>query len=203
MTAVLVAACGLIGTRLSMSHVVAGVGVALVLTHFPAILLPILISVLVVAGRRRLRMRTEADRIRREDTATLAELTAIGLTGGLGLQPALALAADALGGPIGTEAEAVLRQVRVGGAVTLATAGGSGGDLYRTMGRAAASGASLLGPVTRLADDLHAELATIRLQAVRRLPVTMLFPLTLLILPGFLLLTVAPAVLEGFSRLDL
>jgi hypothetical protein len=31
----------------------------------------------------------------------------------------------------------------------------------------------------------------------------MLLPLTLLILPGFLLLTIAPAVMEAFSRLSL
>jgi len=31
----------------------------------------------------------------------------------------------------------------------------------------------------------------------------MLFPLTLLILPGFLLLTIAPAILDAFTRLEM
>ena len=58
-------------------------------------------------------------------------------------------------------------------------------------------------PVAQLADDLTAELAARRLESVRRKPIAMLFPLTLLILPGFLLLAVAPAVLDALGRLDL
>jgi pilus assembly protein TadC len=46
-------------------------------------------------------------------------------------------------------------------------------------------------------------LAASELEAVRKLPVTMLFPLTLLILPGFLLVAIAPAILDAFSRLEL
>ena len=57
--------------------------------------------------------------------------------------------------------------------------------------------------MSRLADQLHADLAAHRLAAVRKLPVAMLFPLTLLILPGFLLLTVAPALFDAFAALEI
>jgi hypothetical protein len=49
---------------------------------------------------------------------------------------------------------------------------------------------------------MNAEQASARLEAVRRVPVLMLFPLTILILPGFLLLAIAPAIIDAFSRLD-
>jgi hypothetical protein len=85
----------------------------------------------------------------------------------------------------------------------MAAAEGIGRDLYRTIGRTAATGAGVLDGVARIAAETSADVAAERLQAVRRLPVTMLFPLTLLILPGFMLLTIAPALLEAFRRLEI
>ncbi len=138
------------------------------------------------------------------DLALLCELTAIGLMGGLGVQSALGLAAAHVGGRLGDETADRLRVARIKGlAETMATAQGLGRRLYVAVGRVAASGASALDPVSRLADDLHAELAAERLQEVRKRPVTMLFPLTLLVLPGFLLLTVAPAIVGAFDRLSI
>jgi pilus assembly protein TadC len=85
----------------------------------------------------------------------------------------------------------------------MTTAHGAGRRLYRVVGAAVATGSSLLDSVARLAHDFHSELAASELEAVRKLPVTMLFPLTLLILPGFLLVAIAPAILDAFSRLEL
>ena len=70
------------------------------------------------------------------------------------------------------------------------------------LARAATTGSEVVDPVRRLADELNAEQAAARLETVRRLPVLMLFPLTVLILPGFLLLAIAPAIVDAFSRLD-
>jgi hypothetical protein len=39
------------------------------------------------------------------------------------------------------------------------------------------------------------------MERARRLPVRLLLPLALLILPGFVLLAVGPAVLQGLARL--
>ncbi len=139
----------------------------------------------------------------RRDVATLAELTSIALTGGLGVRRSLELAGATVGGPVNDEVAAVLAQVRIDGSAVLATADGMAAPLYRALGRAALSGAPLLEPIGRLTDHLHRDLAAAREQAARRLPILMLFPLTLLILPGFVLLTVAPALLETFGRLQI
>jgi pilus assembly protein TadC len=70
------------------------------------------------------------------------------------------------------------------------------------LARASAAGSEVVTPMTRLADELNAEQAAARLEAVRRLPVLMLLPLTTLILPGFLLLAIAPAIIDAFARLE-
>ncbi len=137
------------------------------------------------------------------DVATLAELTSIALTGGVGIRRSLELAGVTVGGLVGDEVAAVLARMRIDGSAVLATADGVAVPLYRTLGRAALSGAPLLEPIGRLTDQLHRDLAAAGEQAARRLPVLMLFPLTLLILPGFVLLTVAPALLETFGRLQI
>jgi hypothetical protein len=152
----------------------------------------------------RLRLRATQREQLSEDAALLADLTVLALTGGLGIQPALELASGALGGSMADEVDALLRRARVDGlATTMTGAGGAGRDLYRVIGRAVATGSALLDQVTRVADELHAEMGARRLRKVRRIPVAMLFPLTLLILPGFLLLTIAPALLDALLQLEI
>ena len=202
MTAAVLLATGLFATTMPWSRLVIGAGGLFVVTEHPVLVMPLSLCGFAVLAVWRVRQRREDELRRRGDTATLAELTAVGLTGGLSLHPSLALAAATLGGPVGAETEALLGEMRIAGVDVLRTAGGSASALYRTMGRAAVTGASLLDPVTRLADELHAARAAAQLEAVRRLPVAMLFPLTLLILPGFLLLTVAPALLAGLRLLE-
>ncbi len=139
----------------------------------------------------------------RRDVATLAELTSIALTGGLGIRRSLELAGATVGGPMHDEVSALLARIRIDGSAVLATADGTAAPLYRTLGRAALSGAPLLEPIGRLTDQLHRDQAAAEERQARRLPILMLFPLTLLILPGFVLLTVAPALLDTFGRLQI
>ena len=202
MTAALVAAVGLVATPIPVSRLVIVVAAVCSVTAAPILLIPAAGVGLIAATRARLQRHESKRRSLAAGRASLAEMTAIGLSGGLGVQSALQLAAESVGGPIGAEATDALRRMRIDGLGSAGSIAGAGTDLYRTIGRAAASGAPLLGPVTRLADQLHADLASARLEAVRRIPVAVLFPLTLLILPGFLLLTVAPALLEAFGRLE-
>lgn len=153
-----------------------------------------------------LRLRLRRARFRRHqaqmELASLCDLTAIALTGGLGLHSALELAVGHVGGEVGIELERLLRQGRVDGiGPVMASADGAGRRLYRIIGRATGSGSALAESIARLADELQSELAADQLERVRRLPVTMLFPLTMLILPGFLLLAIAPAVLDSVGHL--
>lgn len=139
-----------------------------------------------------------------QELAEVCDLTAIGLTGGLNIATALAIAADAGEGAVAAELEGILARARIDGlGAVLATAGGAGSRLYQSVSRADATGGPMLQSVAALADELWSEQATARLEKARRLPVAMLLPLTLLVLPGFLLLTIAPAVLDAFSRLSL
>ncbi len=202
MTLFLIAAIGLLAG--GSPNVVAACAVG---SHL-AISMPVTIPLAaVVAGgwrqhRRWQQRRVVRDRSRRA-VVELAEMTLLGLTGGLGAGPSLSLAAGSIGGPIADEVHRALRMVHVEGWPALISWRGGCAHLFRVIGRGVGSGSSLVEPVTVFVDQAHADAAGERLAAVRRLPVAMLFPLTLLILPGFVLLTVAPALLEAFGRLDL
>lgn len=161
-----------------------------------------LAAILFVRHRAAMQRRVRAQQM--DAVAELCDLTALGLAGGLGFTAALALAAQQVGGDLESEVARVLRMVRIDGiAPALAKADGLAGSLYQIAGRAAASGAAMQEPIRQLADQRFADQHTARLERARRLPVLMLFPLTLLILPGFVLLVIAPAVVDAFGRLQL
>jgi tight adherence protein C len=69
--------------------------------------------------------------------------------------------------------------------------------------RALVTGAPLLASIDGYATSLRRDERAAAVEKARRLPVKLLFPLALLILPGFLLLTVGPALLAGLDRLGL
>ena len=155
---------------------------------------------LVVRRRRSRRGRAAAAE---EDIVLLADLLALGLGAGLGLPAALDEAAAGLGGGLAAELTAVRRSMEQAGAeIGLAGATGRAEHLYRLLGRAAATGAPLMGAVEAFAAERRHEDHARRLEAARRLPVRLLLPLALLILPGFVVLAVGPALLEALSRLQ-
>lgn len=204
MTVALVGAIALGWTSVPVSRVGCVAVVVSVAAKKPVLLVPLALVAGLAAAFRRLRR----DRGRRDENsvqlAALCDLATIGLTGGLNVHAALGLATENVGGDVAVEVAAVLRRAQVEGmAAAMTEASGIGHRLYRVVGRAAATGSPLLEAVGRLSDELHADLAAARLEAVRRLPIALLFPLTLLILPGFLLLTVAPAILDAFVRLEI
>ncbi len=131
-----------------------------------------------------------------DDEAVLAELTALGLGAGLTFPVAAGAAAASVPG----EASARLRRtIRVGGRMDVNTADGHG--LMVVVHRALLTGAPLQPAVSGYATTLRNEERSRELTAARRLPVKLLFPLALLILPGFLILTIGPAVLSSLERL--
>ncbi len=133
-----------------------------------------------------------------DDEAMLAELTALGLSAGLTFTAAASAAVDSVPG----EASAQLRQtIRVGAGMDTETVDGHG--LMVVVHRALLTGAPLQPAVSGYATTLRNEERSRELTAARRLPVKLLFPLALLILPGFLILTIGPAVLGSLERLGI
>jgi hypothetical protein len=133
-----------------------------------------------------------------DDEALLAELTELGLTSGLTFTAAVEAATAAVPGEASTRLRRAGRRDR-------GTADGTEDDpgLLVVARRALSTGAPLLPAVAGYASTLRNEERSRQLNAARRLPVKLLFPLALLILPGFLMLTVGPAILGGLERLGL
>ncbi len=191
----MLAAAGFCGALLFGRWKVAAVaGSVLLVTAAPSVAV---VGALVVGigAALRVALRPLADD---DDDALLAELAALGLTAGLTFPAAIDAATKAVPG------EASDRLRRAG-----RTAAGRDDDpvgdpgLFVVARRALATGASLLPAVAGYATALRDEERSRRLAAARRLPVKLLFPLALLILPGFLILTIGPALLGSLERLGL
>lgn len=146
-----------------------------------------------VVARRVLRTKVKDD-----DEALLVELAALGLTAGLTFPTAVELATAAVPGDESARLRRAGRTHREAGAASSDDPG-----LFLVARRALATGAPLAPAVSGYASALRNEERSRQLTTARRLPVKLLFPLALLILPGFLLLTVGPAVLGSLERLGL
>ncbi|MEN8234066.1 MAG: hypothetical protein ABFR89_04010 [Actinomycetota bacterium] len=132
------------------------------------------------------------------DEALVAEVVALGLSAGLSFPAAAGAAADAVPGETSS---GLMRSIRQRNDPSHASYEETG--LYVVARRALSTGAPLLPAVSGYASVLRSDERAHQLAAIRRLPVKLLFPLALLILPGFLILTVAPAVLGSLDRLGL
>lgn len=150
-------------------------------------------------------------RERHEAVAVEGELSLaadlLGVALGAGLTPYLALRVAARCGPPAVAA-------RLASVLTVADGGeGLAGALELEAGSSPALRPLLdvllaserlgapVGPVlARLAADGRARARRAALARARGVPVRLLFPLVFLVLPAFLLLTVAPVVLAGFTR---
>jgi tight adherence protein C len=150
-------------------------------------------------------------RRRRVIDAGVPELVEVlaALTGG-GAPPALALsrAVRSVSGPLGAELALAMRRVELGapwrsavGQLTQRTASRDLRRLARALELSQRLGSSLAQALHELAADLRAERRARAEEAARRAPVKMLFPLVLLVLPAFILLTVGPVLLATLRSL--
>jgi tight adherence protein C len=166
---------------------------------------PALIAGLVglpAARWRRLASERREEAAAEADVVVLAQLAALALGAGLSLSEALDRAAAEVATPLRNEVDSVLRRSRREGiGPTLEAATGRARRLYLLAGRAAVTGAPTAAAVDAHVDELWAQRRMAQLEAARRLPVRLLFPLALLILPGFMVLTVGPAVMSALQRL--
>ena len=138
------------------------------------------------------------------DLLLLGDLMVLGLRAGLTLEGALQKAVFDLPPGLAGEVRSVLRAARRSGiGPALQEAEGRASRLYRAAAHAVQTGAPLAGAVEALTRELrHAEHAR-QMAAARRLPVRLLLPLALLILPGFVLVVVGPALLGSLARLEI
>lgn len=169
---------------------------------------PLLVASAMAAGlraiSRRLRVRRASAAATRRELPLLGELVGLGLTAGLPFPAALAAAAGRLQSPLRGEVEMLVRAARSSG-LELALAGseGAGRDLYAAVASAMSTGAPVADGVRAFVAEAHARRRAAELTVARRLPVKLVVPLALLILPGFVLLTVAPAFVGAVERLGL
>ncbi len=157
-------------------------------------------TTLVTRFRRLRSVRNDASAAQRE-VVVLGELVALSLSAGAGFVAALDVASRELVTSLRHEVTGVVRAVRRSGAEhALVSATGHATDLYALAGRAMVTGAPLLDVVERFLADARSAERERAMAAARRLPVAMMFPLSLLILPGFVLLTIAPGLVAAVDR---
>jgi len=137
-----------------------------------------------------------------DNVALSADLLTMALTAGLTPFLAVELAARCAPHPIGQCLETVLAAAE--GGLRLADAleaeASRSPDLAPVLALLAASersGAPVAGGLGRLAGQIRAQARRRALARARTVPVRLLFPLVFLVLPAFLLLTVAPVVLAS------
>jgi len=139
-----------------------------------------------------------------DDVVLYGELVGLGLAAGLPFVVAADRASREVAAPLADEVGRVLRAAQSKGtASALAAAEGEVGPLFRLVARAVATGSPVGPAVASFVLDARQAQRAERLAAVRRLPVRLLLPLTLLILPGFVVLTLGPALVSGLGRLRL
>jgi len=153
------------------------------------------------AGRRR----AEIDRC----ALDFVELLLAATEAGLPAATAVTRAAAMTSGPLGDELQVAAAQIALGVGWRAAldqTVARTGSEplrrLMRSLARAHRLGTSPRQSLRSIAGELRLERRSKAEELARRAPVKMLFPLVLLILPAFLLLTVGPVLLATIRSLQ-
>jgi pilus assembly protein TadC len=126
------------------------------------------------------------------------DLVAAALRAGATPETAVRLVAQAVGGPVGVRLGLVERALRAGAPPGDAWAHLGDSEAARRVVRAAQrsgySGAALAGSLTRVADDLRADVVAATEARARRAGVLVVLPLGLCFLPAFVLTGLVPVV---------
>lgn len=167
---------------------------------FPAAV--VVAFVILRVGFRRARVATARTRREAIGTVLAIDIISLGVSAGLPFSSAAELAAAMSGGTAGADITRALRAVP--GSPTVADfRRGALGKVFAAATRSEETGAPLGPLLAAVGSDLREERAATVRERLSRLPVKLLFPLAFLILPGFVLLAVAPAVIGGLSRLGI
>ncbi|HUO45267.1 MAG TPA: type II secretion system F family protein [Acidimicrobiia bacterium] len=187
----------------SFAYKAALLGMAVAVTiRYQWLFLPGVVAVLI-QHRRRLAPLRRAQQQAGADVVNSARTILVALTAGLPLPAAIAMAAEEAGPLVASELEHVLRGARRHGtaAALAASEGRWTRSLLSRLARAQTSGAPMSEAVAAYLTETQATRRAEAMERVRRLPVTLMIPLGLLILPGFIVLFVGPIVVG--SVLDL
>ncbi len=137
--------------------------------------------------------------------ATAISSTALGVGAGLSFVQAASLAADHADPEVAARIRRSLRRAFASGSLD-----GAAGDvkdpigrMFRVASHAEETGAPLRTALDALVREVQSERDTNTEERLARLPVKLVIPLALMILPGFVLLAVGPAVVGGLSRLSM
>ena len=192
---------GALGRRGSSAPIVGGLGVGVVALA-PTLGVGVVASAFFLRRRRAVadgrRSKEDADR----ESIVLAQSLLIALTAGLSLAEALSSARPLLSSGLGPALDDVRRRALVSGlGPALQTAAGPGARILRQVGSAHASGAPLVLSLGALIHEIQQADRGAALTRARQLPIKMVVPLTLLMMPGFVLLTMGPSALSTFARL--
>lgn len=192
-----VAAYFFVGPSMRWRCVAFGVGLA----AGPLVAIAACVSVLAFERFRQLSdIKAERRRLR-DDEILSVELVAAGVSAGVSFDSAVETAAGQVDAAVAADMTRWLRLVRHGHPPSDAESVVA--EMIRIAQGAEASGAAVADQLSSLAENQLALDEAATNERLARLPIKMLFPLALLILPGFLLVAVAPTVVSGISKLGL
>lgn len=178
----------------------AAVGVAATTTWQP--LMGFLLIATVVVGHRAQGLAGRRQRDQRVAAAVPAAVEVVGIvaSGGGSIERALSAAAR-LDGPVGASMGRAASRVRLG--LDPDPADPWTGSMFAVIGSARRSGASVGPALAAYARALEDEQHALALERAERMSVRLLVPLALLILPGFVVMTIGPGVVNALARLSL
>ena len=145
------------------------------------------------ASRRRLTLDAEQDEL------VALDLIAIGVAGGASVSHAMEIARSVVGPDVGGDLAHITRHRAAGIGCEPRTGGLQ--SMVDAVRRSEAMGTSLAPELAAIAAAARSERHVAARERLARLPVKLLFPLALLTLPGFMLMTVGPVVLASLLRL--
>ncbi|MFV1999761.1 MAG: type II secretion system F family protein [Acidimicrobiia bacterium] len=136
-----------------------------------------------------------------EDEHLAVDLAALGVTAGLSFDQAAVVAGDRVGGLVATNVRKAVRRAQSG--LPREIHDGPVSVMFSSADRSSHSGAPISVALADLARHGREDLAAEEQERLEKLPVKLLFPLAFLILPGFVLVAVVPAVVSGLGKLGL
>lgn len=132
-----------------------------------------------------------------------ATLIGLGVASGMNLYAALEWSRRYIHPILAAETQQVLRIARLRGLGDgLRSADGTGATLFRGLARSVDSGAAVGHTIAAHREGLEADHVAEFEARLQRLPIKLLFPLALLMLPGLVVMTAAPALLDVIDRLS-